>query len=150
TGSYVSVSGEQIANLPQEDFLSRMDGFSSGLLLNRPANGNEQNNMFTVRGLSTLGGVSMSRPLIVLDGFPYEGDLNAINPNDIENISILKDASASAIWGVRAGNGVVVVTTKAGSRRSKLKVEVNTLTTLTEQPRIKSVPRISSSDYIEL
>lgn len=150
TGSYVSVSGEQIASLPQEDFLSRMDGFSSGLLLNRASNGNEQNSMFTVRGLSTLGGVSMSRPLIVLDGFPYEGDLNAINPNDIENISILKDASASAIWGVRAGNGVVVVTTKAGSRRSKLNVEVNTLTTLTEQPRIKSVPRISSSDYIEL
>lgn len=150
TGSYIRLSKEQIANLPQEDFLSRMDGFGSGVLLDRPADGNGQNTMFTIRGISTMGGVSMSRPLIVLDGFPYEGDPNAINPNDIENITVLKDAAASAIWGVRAGNGVVVITTKTGGRNGKVSVDINTLTTITDGPQITSIPRIKSADYIDI
>ncbi len=150
TGSYISIPKERIANMPQEDFMSRLDGLSSGLLLSRPANGNEQNSSFSIRGLSTLGGVSMSKPLIVVDGFPYEGDPSAINPNDIEGISILKDASASAIWGVRAGNGVVVVTTRTGLRKSRVRVQVNSLTTLTDRPQNRSIPRISSADYIQV
>lgn len=150
TGSFTQVSGEEIRGLPQEDFISRLDGLASGTLLNRPADGNGQNTMFTIRGLGTLGSVAMSRPLIVLDGFPYEGDPNAINPNDIENFTILKDAAASAIWGVRAGNGVVVITTKSATKGQDLKVETTNLVTITDRPNITYIPRISSADYIDI
>lgn len=150
TGSFVQISADQLSALPQEDFISRLDGLADGVLLNRPADGNGQNTAFTVRGLSTLGSVSMSRPLIVLDGFPYEGDPNAINPNDIASITILKDASASAIWGVRAGNGVVVITSKSAEQGRGVKVEINNLTTITESPLLRFTPRIKTSDYIDI
>lgn len=150
TGSYLQISGDEIKGLPQDDFLSRIDGLAVGTLLNRPANGNEKNTMFTIRGLGSLGGVAMSRPLIVLDGFPYEGDPNAINPNDIENITVLKDAAASAIWGVRAGNGVVVITTKEGEKGQDVKVEMTNIASVSAQPKIQHIPKISSRDYIDL
>ena len=63
-----------------------------------------------VRGLSTV--LTEAAPLIILDNFPFEGDINSINPNDVESVSVLKDAAAASIWGIKAGNGVIVITTK--------------------------------------
>ena len=54
---------------------------------------------------------SNDQPLIVLDYFPYDGDIENINPNDIDSVTVLKDAAAASIWGVRAGNGVIVIIT---------------------------------------
>src|SRR5690606_2645869 len=67
-----------------------------------------------IRGTNSLG--ANTTPLIVLDGVIYQGSLNDINPNDIESIDILKDASSAAIFGSRSASGVVVVTTKKGNR----------------------------------
>lgn len=59
-------------------------------------------------GLSTIN--ASTAPLIVVDNFPYEGDINNINPNDVGSITIFKDAAAASIWGARSGNGVIVIT----------------------------------------
>ena len=77
-----------------------------------------------IRGISTLGNNS---PLIVIDGI-VGGDINALNPADIESVSVLKDAGSAAIYGSRASNGVVLITTKKGSKGTPLKVQLNTLT----------------------
>ena len=73
-----------------------------------------------IRGTGTIGAGSSVSPLVLIDGM--EGDLNAINPQDVENISILKDAAASSIYGSRAAGGVILVTTKNGKEG---KVTVN-------------------------
>src|SRR5690606_18754554 len=65
-----------------------------------------------VRGVSTVR--SDASPLIIVDGFPYTQDLNSLNPDDIEDITILRDAASTAIWGARAGNGVIVINSKKG------------------------------------
>ena len=80
-----------------------------------------------IRGGSSL--LANNSPLIVVDGLPIDGGLSAINPNDIESFSILKDASATAIYGNRGSNGVILITTKKGSKKD-LQVSLNTFTTL--------------------
>lgn len=122
TGSFETMSRDLLNRQIGTDFLSRLDGLATGLLLLKPANGTGNSNRFSIRGLSTLTTESnMDRPLIVVDNFPFEGDINNINPNDIENITLLKDAAAASIWGVRAGNGVLVITTKKESITSNLR-----------------------------
>lgn len=74
-----------------------------------------------VRG---LGSINNSDPLIVVDGMP-DVDINRINMNDIESISVLKDAASSAVYGSRAANGVILITTKGGSKEAKSKVTYN-------------------------
>lgn len=88
--------------------------------------------------------------LVVLDGFIYEGDINNINPNDIESITILKDAAATSIWGARAGNGVIVINTKKGKFNQKLKVGLNTNVIVNERPDLNYLPQLSSADYINV
>ena len=93
------------------------------------------------------GGASLEAsndPLIVLDGLPIDGNLQSINPNDIENISILKDASATAIYGNRGSNGVVLVTTKKGSKGA-LKVTIGT--TFTVNALAEKIKTTSAADY---
>ena len=80
-----------------------------------------------IRGGSSL--LASNDPLIVVDGLPIDGGLSAINPNDIESFSILKDASATAIYGNRGSNGVILITTKKGSKKD-MQVSFNSFTTL--------------------
>ncbi len=88
-------------------------------------------NAISIRGRSTIKG--NTQPLIVVDNFPFEGDINSINPNDIENITILKDAAAASIWGARAGNGVIVITSKKG-RVAKPSLSFNSNITFSAKP----------------
>jgi TonB-dependent starch-binding outer membrane protein SusC len=66
--------------------------------------------------------------LVVVDGFAIEGDFNSVNPNDVESVTILKDAAAASIWGARAANGVIVITTKRAKKDMPLRVEFSTFT----------------------
>lgn len=77
-----------------------------------------------IRGISTLGNNS---PLIVIDGI-VGGDINALNPADIESVSVLKDAGSAAIYGSRASNGVVLITTKKGSKSKPMSIQYSSLT----------------------
>ncbi|WP_211344300.1 SusC/RagA family TonB-linked outer membrane protein [Flavivirga rizhaonensis] len=109
------------------NLIDRLEGLSPGLNLNSVTNGGGQRQFeLVLRGISTFdiadsrsGQIqsqnSLNRqPLIVLDGFPYEGPLNDIDPQTIETIDVLRDAAATTLWGIRASNGVLVITTKRG------------------------------------
>ncbi|WP_224995044.1 SusC/RagA family TonB-linked outer membrane protein [Cesiribacter sp. SM1] len=142
TGSFVQVDEELFNRSVSPDILSRLDGIASGLLLQPQAGGRE----LSIRGRSTL--FANSEPLIVVDNFPYDGDLASINPNDVENITLLKDAAAASIWGARAGNGVIVITTKQGRHGQAPQLSFNSNVTVGEQPDAFYIPRMSTGDYM--
>lgn len=117
TGAISSVNGAELVRQPVGDFTQALQGKVSGVTItsNGGAPGAAAGTSVRVRGITSNGN---NNPLYVVDGFPLsqnsESQLNAISPNDIETIDILKDASATAIYGVRAANGVVIITTKRG------------------------------------
>ena len=103
---------------------------------------------FEIRGKSTLNATT-STPLVVVDGFPTEGGFSSVNPNDVESITILKDAASASIWGARAGNGVIVIKTKKPIKGS-LNVTFNTFIKSREKLDLSYVdPVASSADEIE-
>lgn len=144
TGSFDQLDRALVNRAVSADVLSRLDGVASGVLFDKRAGGMTD---FSVRGLSTLT-TQIRTPLVVVDNFPYDGDLANINPNDVESITVLKDAAAASIWGVRAGNGVVVITTKKGRLNQGLRVSVNSNYTVSAKPDLFAVPAIGSSDFI--
>ena len=91
------------------DFLTSLENRIPGLLINNDIDF-EGNSLFQIRGISTINGGR--QPLIVLDGFPTELSLDMINPNEIESVTVLKDAAAATVYGVRASNGVIVIERK--------------------------------------
>ncbi len=146
TGSFVQIDNELLNRRVSPDLLSRLNGVTNGLLFDRAANtGNPLG--INIRGRSTI--FSDTKPLIVVDNFPFEGDIGSINPNDIQSVSILKDAAAASIWGVRAGNGVIVITTKKGLV-NKTSVTITSNLTITERPNLHYERQLSSAEYIEV
>ena len=145
TGSFTVIDNKTLNRAVSPDLLTRLNGVTNGLLIDNNT-GNPDG--ISIRGRSTL--FSNTEPLIVIDNFPYEGDINSINPDDIENVTILKDAAAASIWGVRAGNGVIVITTKKGKANQKPVVSFNTNLTIGAKPNLYYQPQLSSSDYIDL
>jgi len=149
-GTVSVIDEKQLNARTGANILDRIIGQSSGVLLNvGKSNGNPQNKTgISVRGLGTINGPL--DPLIVLDGFIYDGDIANINPFDIENISILKDASAASIWGARAGNGVIVITSKKGRVNQARTITFTANTTLRALPDLTNVSQMSSADYIDV
>ncbi|WP_433863770.1 SusC/RagA family TonB-linked outer membrane protein [Sphingobacterium thalpophilum] len=145
TGSFAFIGNTDINRRVGADIMSRLEDMAAGLSFNR--NG-KTSSPFNIRGQNSL--YASSKPLIVLDNFPYEGDLNTVNPNDIENITLLKDASAASIWGAKAGNGVIVITTKRGAKDRPLEIAVNSNTTIGAKRDLFYRPMISVNDYIDL
>ncbi|MBB5437335.1 TonB-linked SusC/RagA family outer membrane protein [Pedobacter sp. AK017] len=150
TGSFVQLNNDQINRVVSTDIIDRINGIASGFqLLPSLRDYSEANPInIQVRGLSTIQANSL--PLIILDNFPYEGDIKSINPSDIANITILKDAAAASIWGARSGNGVIVLTSKKGRNSQPPQVNIFSNITLKDIPDLYYLPRISSSDYIDL
>jgi TonB-linked SusC/RagA family outer membrane protein len=148
TGSFVQVDNALINRSVSTDILSRLTGVTNGLIFNTNiVTGTNQSNI-TIDGRSTI--FSNPNPLIVVDNFKYDGDLLSINPNDIESITVLKDAAAASIWGSYSGNGVIVITTKKGHYNQPLKVSVNTNVTIGDKPNLYYNPILSSTDYINV
>jgi TonB-dependent starch-binding outer membrane protein SusC len=110
TGAISSISSDQIKQLPVPNLASALQGRAAGVTVTN-AGAPGTNPLVRIRGIGTVGN---NDPLYVIDGVPA-GGLNQINPSDIESIEVLKDASAAAIYGSRAANGVILVTTKRGS-----------------------------------
>ncbi|HWV72496.1 MAG TPA: SusC/RagA family TonB-linked outer membrane protein [Pseudosphingobacterium sp.] len=143
TGSFEKIDKELFNRRVSTDVLSRLDGVATGVLFDKRTATN-----VNIRGVGTIYG--NTSPLIVLDNFPYEGDINNINPNDIEDITILKDAAAASIWGARASNGVIVINTKKAKQEGMMKVEVNSNVTLGRKPDVFYPSRISTANFIEV
>jgi TonB-linked SusC/RagA family outer membrane protein len=149
TGSFVQVNRELLNRRVSTNLIERLEGIVPGLIFNRNTSASSNGADISIRGHSTL--FANDQPLIVLDNFPYDGDINNINPNDIESITVLKDAAAASIWGVRSGNGVIVITTKQGVRNLKLKIEANANITLGSKPNLYYNPNfLNSSEFINV
>ncbi|MBE5320027.1 SusC/RagA family TonB-linked outer membrane protein [Pedobacter sp. MR2016-19] len=144
TGSFTNLDNRLLSQQVGPGILTRLEAVSSGLIADRSTNAGGR---LLVRGLSSIQGPRT--PLIVLDNFPYEGDINNINPNDIESVTILKDAAASSIWGARAGNGVIVITSKSGKYNSRIKADFTLNSSYAAKPDLKRLPVMGSGDYID-
>ncbi len=122
TGSFNIIKAEQLEK-PATNLGQRIIGTSAGVQTKTDVNGNVT---FEIRGQTSL--LAAAQPLIVVDGFAIQSDLSSINPNDVESITILKDAAATSIWGARSANGVIVITSRSGisSKRTGVKVDFNT------------------------
>ena len=123
-GSVSQVKSEAITKRPVANVTQALQGAAPGVIVQQTSyNPNDNKTNFNIRGISTLNDNS---PLIVIDGIVSDGgSFNKLNPNDIENISVLKDAGTAAIYGSRSANGVIVVTTKSGKKNEKPTVRLN-------------------------
>jgi TonB-linked SusC/RagA family outer membrane protein len=150
TGSFDFIDNKTLNQQVGTNILDRLNGVASGILFDysKYTTPPQKNLNLTVRGLSTINGPQ--DPLIVVDNFPYEGDISNINPNMIESITVLKDAAAASIWGTRAGNGVIVITSKRGHFNQPVKVEFNSNVTIVQKPDLFYLPQMSSSDYVDV
>ena len=144
TGSFVIIDNKTLNQQVSTDVLSRLEAVANGLYVDRIST----TPGIRIRGLSTINGPK--DPLVIVDNFPYEGDITNINPNDVENITILKDAAAASIWGTRAGNGVIVITTKKGKFNQPLSVEFNTNLKIANEPDLFNLKRMSSGEIIDV
>lgn len=145
TGSFIKVTNSLYNRKVSTDILSRLDGIVPSLLFDKRLPSPKMN----LRGISSIR--LDNSPLIVLDNFPYEGDVSNINPNDIETISILRDAAAASIWGAKAGNGVIVLTTKKGKYNEPFRVSLTSNVSFTEKPNIfYDQQYMSSSSFIDV
>jgi TonB-linked SusC/RagA family outer membrane protein len=140
TGSFSIVNEKVIDSKMSTDFTSRIEGMVAGLQVDRDGN-------MTIRGISTLN--ASTKPLVVVDGFPIESDNMTVNPNDIKSVNVLKDAAAASIWGVRASNGVVVITTKSGGKKKKPNVNFSYNMTFKEKPDLSKYRYAKAADQID-
>jgi TonB-linked SusC/RagA family outer membrane protein len=157
TGAVASVSGRQIAAQPVSDASQAIQGRAAGVTVtqNSGAPGGAGGTSIRVRGITSSGNNS---PLFVVDGFPLPAavdgngqatgtEINSINPNDIESIDVLKDAASTAIYGLRAANGVVIITTKRG----KAGVSNVSLDAYVGQQRVwREIPMLNASQFATL
>ncbi len=146
TGSFTQIDNKLLNRKVSTSILDRLEGVTNGLAFVR--NGGSGRPELKIRGESTI--FARSNPLIVVDNFPYEGDISTINPNDVESITILKDASSASIWGAFSGNGVIVITTKKGRINAPPKISLNSNITIGKRPDIYYSPQLSSREFVEL
>ncbi|MGJ1403311.1 SusC/RagA family TonB-linked outer membrane protein [Sphingobacterium siyangense] len=145
TGSFGVVSNKDFNKIPSRGILDRIEGKVSGLQFDRRSG----KSVLNIRGINTFSEIA-AQPLIVVDNFPYDGTLDDLNPNDVESVSVLKDAAASSIWGSRAGNGVIVVTTKKGKVGGKPTINFTTTTMVSSKPDLFYHKVINSKDFIDV
>ncbi|MEP6734056.1 MAG: TonB-dependent receptor [Chryseolinea sp.] len=113
TGSITSVKGEDLAQLPTQKVGEALQGRAAGVMVLSPSGQPGGPTTIRIRGMNSING--SNQPLIVIDGL-QGGDINSLNPNDVESMEILKDASATAIYGSQGANGVILITTKRGKK----------------------------------
>ncbi|MCW0481545.1 TonB-dependent receptor [Gaoshiqia sediminis] len=123
TGSVASVGGEELREMPSGNITQALQGRMAGVEFAQTSSRPGASMQIRVRGTRSL--TASNDPLVVLDGVPFVGSISDINPNDIKTLDILKDASATAIYGSRGANGVIMVTTNKGQKGQKAKITYN-------------------------
>ena len=157
TGSVATITGKEIANTPVQSFDQALQGRATGVQITTPNGVLNNPPVIRIRGANSIA--LSSSPLFVIDGIPtYSGNNSAIGsvpnnplaniaPEDIENIEVLKDASATAIYGSRANGGVILVTTKRG-RKGQAKLSYDAWVGITKPVRLYDV--LNAADYVSL
>src|SRR5215475_1843593 len=147
TGAVSSINADQIEKVPVTSLEQAMQGRAAGVQVTQNDGSPGANINVLIRGTGSIAN-NGNTPLYVVDGYPLEtGGINNINPNDIATIDILKDASATAIYGIRAANGIVIVTTKKGLKN---KVQVSLDMYVSSQSKPKQYDLLNAQDFAAL
>lgn len=145
SGSFQHIGNDAINRSTSTDILSRLKGVSQ-VLFDRTSATDQQ---IRIRGYSTI--FANSKPLVIVDDFPYSGNIDDINPNDVDDITILKDAQAASLWGARSGNGVIVITTKHGKYNQPVSVQFTSNFSIGAKPDLFYDQQfLKSNDFINV
>lgn len=147
TGSVGVISGANIQKSQVANVSKALEGSVAGLQSFSSSGQPGSEATIRIRGIGSIN--AASDPLFVVDGVPYEGGLSAISASDIESISVLKDATAATLYGSRAANGVIMITTKQGVRDSEAVVDVTFKQGFSDRAR-KDYNQVGTNDYMEL
>ena len=146
TGSAGTVKSESLQKRTVSNVTKAVEGLVAGITTTSGSGQPGSGATIRIRGTGSIN--ASSNPLYVVDGIPYDGSISSINPNDIESLTVLKDASAAALYGARAANGVIMITTKRGSEG---KANVNFKATVGWQSRsINPYDVVSQNEFVEL
>lgn len=146
TGSFAKIDTKILEQKIDQNIISKIVGEAPGVQFDPFIQ--EKNNIgLVVRGRSSIN--ATTEPLVVVDGFAIPGGFSTINPNDVESITILKDAAATSVWGIRAANGVIVITTKSGSKDKKLSINVSVNSAVTLKQDIFEAPFADPSTQVD-
>lgn len=144
TGSIQEVKSEAIELRPVSSVASALEGTVTGIQVNSTYGSPGSDPSIRIRGVGTVNG--STSPLYVIDGVPYNGNMSDLNPSDIESMSVLKDAASAALYGNRASNGVILITTKKG-KQGKLNVTLD-IKQGSYSRGIKEYERLGISDWM--
>ena len=146
TGSAGTVKSESLQKRTVANVSKALEGMVAGISTTSGSGQPGEGASIQIRGTGSIN--ASSDPLYVVDGIPFDGNLSALNPNDIENLTVLKDASAAALYGARAANGVIMITTKRGSEGHSV---VNLKATVGLQSRsIRDYDTVNQEEFVEL
>ncbi|PKA99754.1 TonB-linked SusC/RagA family outer membrane protein [Flavobacteriaceae bacterium MAR_2009_75] len=146
TGSVQTIDAQELADLPVSQVTQKLQGKLAGVQINQTTGKPGQGMSVRIRGqLSVSGG---SDPLYVIDGFPISGGINTLNPDEIEDITILKDAASTSLYGSRAANGVVLITTKKGTT-GETNVSFNTSTGIQQVPERGRIDMMDAVEFAQ-
>ena len=132
TGAIQTVDSKELKEIPVAQFTQKLQGKFAGVKINQGTGRPGQGMSVQIRGAASLS--TNSSPLYVVDGFPIVGNINNINPNEIETITVLKDAASTALYGSRAAFGVVLITTNS-AKEGKTNINVNAYTGIQRVPQ---------------
>ncbi|MBB6501658.1 TonB-linked SusC/RagA family outer membrane protein [Pedobacter cryoconitis] len=161
TGSFEVITQEQLQHSTDPDLLRRLEGITTSMNFNNqliPTNSTSfapsTITNLTIRGRNTLNVANNSvtqsgEVLVVIDGIPSPYSIDKINPNDVESITVLKDAAAASIWGSRAANGVIVVKTKKGAYNRPLNISFNSNVIVSDKFNLFYKKKMTTSEFID-
>lgn len=147
TGSAVTVKSDVLEKRQTSSISQSLQGVAPGVNVTMNSGQPGENAQIRIRGISSLN--TGSEPLWVIDGIPYEGNLNAINSEDIESMTILKDAASAALYGARGANGVVLVTTKKGKKGEAPNVSLKAVVG-TSSRAVSEYKKLHTTDWMEM
>lgn len=146
TGSFEQINQKDLQKRVSANILDRLEGMVPGLQFDNRSGKADIN----IRGINTMSDQLMG-PLIVVDNFPFAGDIKDINPNDVESVTVLKDAAAASIWGAKAGNGVIVINLKKPENKNQnIQLNLTSNFSILEKTRLMDIPQLSSRDFISV
>lgn len=147
TGAASTVKGDEIAKLQTSSISRVLEGTVSGVQASAASGQPGTDAEIRIRGIGSIN--ASSAPLYVVDGVPYDGSLNSINPDDIASMTVLKDAASAALYGSRGANGVIIITTKQGQMDSKTTVNVKANFGGSNRA-VRDYDRVGTNQYFEL
>ncbi len=147
TGSYQTITAKDMDERYTGDIVSNLEGKVPGLVSYKNGSNGDGESTLSIRGIGSFQ--AKTNPLVVVDGLPIEGSIETVNPYDIENITVLKDAAAASIYGARASNGVIVITTKK-AQKEKVDIDFNADLCISEKNNYDNYRWANAAEVIQL